>query len=128
MSRFVNRKVALLSSFLILTLGVSAFAKPKSVTLAGWISDENCGARHTKPGGADCIRKCMHGGQDIGHPEWKPQRAVFVADADKKVWVVENPEAIKGQEGQRVRVIGRLDATRNSIRVARVTLLEEEKK
>src|SRR2546428_3997295 len=57
-----------------LLLGVSLAAQARERTATGWISDENCGARHTKPGGAGCIKKCMHGGQDIGHPEWKPQR------------------------------------------------------
>src|SRR5438876_9236934 len=43
----------------------------------GWISDESCGTQHTKPGRADCVQKCWRGGASVGHPEWKPQRAVL---------------------------------------------------
>ena len=111
------KKTIALGLPLALMLGVSAFAKPKNTTATGWVSDENCGARHTKPGGASCIKKCMHGGQDIGHPEWKPQRMVFVNDTDKAVWVVANPEALRGQEGQHVKITGRFDATKKFVRV-----------
>ncbi len=124
------RQWILLALAASLTLGVAAFAREKTTTLTGWISDENCGAKHTRPGGADCIKKCMRGGQDIGHPEWKPQRAVFVADRDAKVWIVENPETIKGQEGRHVTITARLDATKNTVRVKQVSVLgnEQEKK
>src|SRR2546429_2656068 len=56
----------------------------------GWISDESCGTQHTKPGRADCVQKCWRGGASVGHPEWKPQRAVFVADDDQGIWIVGN--------------------------------------
>ncbi len=69
--------------------GATAGPARNSATLRGWVSDEYCGAQHTKPGGADCVRKCIKGGADIGHPEWKPQRTVFVADDEKRVWIVQ---------------------------------------
>ena len=128
MGKSVAGKLIRLGLFLALALAPTTAAKERTVTRTGWLSDENCGARHTKPGGTDCIQKCMRGGQDIGHPEWKPQRAVFVADADKKVWVVENAEAVRGGEGRHIRLTGRFDADRKSVRVTRVVALEEEKK
>src|ERR1700722_8174944 len=73
-------------------------------TIRGWISDEWCGRAHMKPGGADCIRKCMKGGADIGHPEWKPGRMVFVKDKGKKIFYVTNPEFLKGKEGEHVEI------------------------
>jgi hypothetical protein len=36
----------------------SLAAQQKDVSRAGWISDEACGAKHTKAGGADCVQKC----------------------------------------------------------------------
>ena len=30
----------------------------------------------------------------MGHPEWKPQRAVFVADDDQGIWIVDNAETV----------------------------------
>ncbi len=73
----------------------SLSAQQKHASRIGWISDEGCGAKHTKAGGADCVQKCWRGGASVGHPEWKPQRAVFVADDDQGIWIVENPEAVR---------------------------------
>ncbi len=73
----------------------SVSAQQRDASRAGWISDESCGTQHTKPGRADCVQKCWRGGASVGHPEWKPQRAVFVADHDQGIWIVENPEAVR---------------------------------
>lgn len=89
-------------------------------TRAGWISDEACGAEHTKPGKADCVEKCWRGGAAVGHPEWKPQRAVFVADDTKTIWVVENAEAVKKFPAVHVRVSGKFDAEKKSVQVETV--------
>ncbi len=118
-------KMAALGLSFALILGVQALAKPKNTAATGWVSDENCGARHTKPGGAGCIKKCMRGGQDIGHPEWKPQRMVFVNDTDKAVWIVANPEALRGQEGQHVKLTGRFDGAKKSLRVNQAAAVAE---
>jgi hypothetical protein len=40
------------------------------------------------------VRKCLKGGARVGHPEWKPQRMVFVADARDEIFVVANSEAL----------------------------------
>jgi hypothetical protein len=120
------RQRILLALAVSLALDIATFAREKTTKLTGWVSDENCGAKHTRAGGAGCIRKCMRGGEDIGHPEWKPQRAVFVADRDGKVWIVENPETIRGQEGRHVTITARLDATKNTVRVKQVSVLGNE--
>src|SRR5260370_21912101 len=31
----------------------------------GWISDEACGVKHAKAGGADCVQKCWRGGASV---------------------------------------------------------------
>ena len=84
-------------------------AAEKPVEATGWVSDEACGADHTKPGREDCVRKCLRGGASVGHPEWKPQRMVFVDDRSKEIWIVENPGALKDLEGAHVRVSLHLD-------------------
>jgi len=99
-------------------------AESKTVTITGWVSDEACGASHMKPGGADCVRKCMRGGASIGHPEWKPQRMVVVADRGKKIWIVENAEALTGKEGEHVRVVGELKRKQKSLHVEEAATLE----
>ncbi len=105
---------------LLFQVAIAASAKTKSITVTGWVSDENCGALHTKPGGEDCVLKCLRGGAHVGHPEWKPQRMVFVTDEGQKIWVV-NPKALKGFEGKHVTITGHLNATAKKIRVVTVT-------
>jgi hypothetical protein len=114
-------------SYLLLTvLGLiqSPIAEARLVTIAGWVSDERCGDLHTKPGGADCVRKCMRGGASVGHPEWLPQRMIVVADQGKKIWFVENPEVLTGKEGEHVRIIGELHRKQKSVHVEKATNLE----
>jgi hypothetical protein len=96
-------------------------APQKSAPRVGWISDESCAAKHTKPGGADCVQKCWRGGASVGHPEWKPQRAVFVADDDQAIWIVENPEAVKDFAAAHVTLAGQFDSAKKSIHVDKIT-------
>lgn len=102
---------------LVLLVAMATSAKIKSINVTAWVSDEACGAAHTKAGGEDCVLKCLRGGADIGHPEWKAQRMVLVTDKGHKIWVVENPEALKGLEGKHVTIAGQLDQSKNSVRV-----------
>jgi hypothetical protein len=71
--------------------------------MEGWVSDSACGAKHTKPGGENCVRLCIRGG-GVAHPEWKAQRMVLVADSGGKIWTVANPAALAGFEGKHVSV------------------------
>jgi hypothetical protein len=108
-----------LLALLMNSLALSAASD--SHTWTAWVSDEACGALHTKPGGADCIRKCHRGGASVGHPEWKPQRLVLVNDADQSVWIALNPEKLQGFEGLHVTVTASIDAGRKGVRIERVT-------
>ena len=101
----------------------NAEGKPANVT--GWVSDEACGAAHTKPGREDCVRKCLRGGASVGHPEWKAQRMVFVADPDGQLWIVENPEALKGYEGGHVQISGWIDRKAKTVRVAEARAMKQ---
>jgi hypothetical protein len=116
-----NRIVLVVSLFCGLLAFESVPAQQKDASRAGWISDEACGAQHTKPGRADCVQKCWRGGASVGHPEWKPQRAVFVADEDQAVWIVENPEAVKDFPAAHVMVAGKFDSAKKTIHVERIT-------
>jgi hypothetical protein len=99
----------------------SLAAQQKDASRAGWISDEACGAKHTKPGGADCVQKCWRGGASVGHPEWKPQRAVFLADDDQEIWIVENPEAVANFPAAHVVLAGKFDSAKKTIHVEKIT-------
>jgi hypothetical protein len=73
-----------------------AFAAPTNQTLSGWVSDSKCGVKGASASHAECAKKCIAGGE-------KP---VLVTDKDQKVLAIDNPAALKGQEGRRVQVTG----------------------
>jgi hypothetical protein len=115
-----------LTGFVLLLVGGlvssgSTSAQKESVPRAGWISDESCAAQHTKPGRADCVEKCWRGGASVGHPEWKPQRAVFVADGEHAIWIVENPETVKNFPAAHVLLTGKFDSAKKTIYVEKIT-------
>jgi hypothetical protein len=99
----------------------SLSAKQKNAPRSGWISDEACGTQHAKPGRADCVQKCWRGGASVGHPEWKPQRAVFVADADQVIWIVDNPEAVKDFPAAHILLAGQFDPAKKTVHAEKVT-------
>ena len=108
----------------LLALG-SVSAQQETASRSGWISDEACAAQHTKPGRADCVQKCWRGGASIGHPEWKPQRAVFVADKTTPdnahaIWIIENPEAVKDFPAQHVQLAGKFDPDKKTLHVEKI--------
>jgi hypothetical protein len=88
----------------VLAIVLVSFAEinAKTSTLVGWVSDESCGAAHTKTGNESCVAKCLRGGASVGHPEWLPQRMVLVSDDGKTTWIVENPATLITQAGQHV--------------------------
>jgi len=104
----------------LMVLG-SGSAQQRTASRTGWISDESCGTQHTKPGRADCVQKCWRGGASVGHPEWKPQRAVFVADDDQAIWIVENPEAVRSFPAAHVVLEAKFDSARKTIHVEKIT-------
>ena len=108
----------------LLAAGVSE-AEKQDIRLTGWVSDESCGALHTKPGGEDCIQKCIKGAEHM-NPEWTPQRMVFVVDDDHAIWFVENPDALKGYEGKHLTVSGTLDSEKKSVYVTDKERVREE--
>jgi len=112
-------------SALLVLMPAATSAQQGSTSRTGWISDEACAAQHTKPGRADCVEKCWRGGASVGHPEWKPQRAVFVADTDKAIWIVENAEAVKKFPAAHVTVMGRFDSATKTIHVETITAIAE---
>ncbi len=53
---------------------------------------------------------------------------MFVSDKDNKNWMISNPEAVKGHEGDHVTVKAHVDAAKNEIRVASVKMGKDEMK
>ncbi len=72
-------------------VSATAFAADQSskpTTIDGWVSDSKCGAMHAGSG-ASCVKKCVEGGA-------KP---VFVDDAKKDVWSIDDPASVNSHSG-----------------------------
>ena len=77
-----------------------------STRINGYISDAMCAAKHAGSGAA-CAKKCIEGGE-------KP---VFVDEAKKEVWTIDNPEAVKGFYGDHVAVTAKADEGKKSVHI-----------
>ena len=53
-------------------------------------------------------------------------KLTFVSDNDQKAWEVQNPETLKGLEGQHVRVQAHVDVDKSSIHVMGVEQLKDK--
>lgn len=97
-----------LVSFAVAALAFSPLAvlAADSTKITGWISDSMCGAKHAGSGAA-CVKKCIEGGM-------KP---VFVDDAKKEVWSIDNPDSVKNFYGDHVTVTATADASNKSVHV-----------
>ena len=83
----------------------------KPMKLMGYIGDSKCGASHnTATPDPVCVSKCIAGGA-------KP---VFIDDEKKQVWAIDNPDAVKGDEGKPVTVMATTDATAMTVHITKV--------
>ncbi|HVM92082.1 MAG TPA: hypothetical protein VMT67_04675 [Terriglobales bacterium] len=117
----IRSRIALVFSLLVCVVALtSVSAQQRAASRTGWISDESCGIQHTKTGHADCVQKCWRGGASVGHPEWKPQRAVFVADDDQAIWIIENPETVSNFAAAHVVLEAKFDRAKKTIHVEKI--------
>ena len=89
-----------------LALTATAASAADSTKIDGWISDSMCGAKHAGSGAA-CVKKCIEGGMT----------PVFVDEAKKAVWTIDNPEAVKAFYGDHVTVTARADDATKSVQI-----------
>ena len=93
-------------------------AMGKAQNITGWVADEKCGTSKVgTQAGSDCAKKCIESGQKI----------VFVTEKDKKVWQVDNPEALKGHEGHHVKLNAHVNNDAGSIHVESVKMMAAAK-
>ena len=90
----------------VLAFGTIAASAADSSKLNGWISDSMCAAKHAGTGAA-CAKKCIEGGS----------APVFVDEAKKAVWTIDNPDAVKGFYGDHVTVSATADADKKSVHI-----------
>jgi len=93
----------LIAAFCLTAIAASA---ANSTKINGWISDSMCGAKHAGSGAA-CVKKCINGGMS----------PVFVDEAKKEVWTIDNPDAVKDFYGDRVTVTATADADKKSVHI-----------
>lgn len=105
--------VLLVMSFALFFV-VAAGASDKATSINGWVSETGCAAKHMAEGGGDCVKKCIA----------KGSKMAFVSDADKSVWVVENPDALAGHEGHHVTIEAHVDAKAKTVHVASVSMMK----
>jgi len=90
----------------VVCLGAMTAGAANTSKIKGWISDSMCGAKHAGSG-ASCVRKCIEGGM-------KP---VFVDEAKKAVWTIDNPDAVKDFYGDHVTVTATSDEASKSVHI-----------
>jgi hypothetical protein len=102
--RFQVKRVAAFVAVVLAFAPLSALAA--DTTINGWISDAMCGAKHTGTGAA-CVKKCIQGGE----------APVFVDEAKKEVWTIQNPDAVKAFYGDHVTVTATADADKKTVHI-----------
>lgn len=100
MRRIVTTLVALI------TFGVVAASAADSTTINGWISDSMCGAKHAGTGAA-CVKKCLESGM----------APVFVDEAKKQVWTIDNPDTVKSFYGDHVTITATANPDKKSVHI-----------
>jgi hypothetical protein len=102
-------------SLLVASLSLTAMTAgaTNSSMIKGWISDSMCGAKHAGTGAA-CVRKCIQGGLS----------PVFVDEAKKAVWTIDNPDAVKDFYGDHVTVTATADEAKKSVHIDSIAELK----
>src|SRR5580700_9419318 len=106
--RFQVKRVVALLTVVLAFAPLTAMAA--DTTINGWISDAMCGAKHAGSGAA-CVKKCIQGGE----------APVFVDEAKKEVWTIDNPDAVKSFYGDHVTVTATADAAKKSVHIDSIT-------
>jgi hypothetical protein len=107
----MKRVLTLLLAALSLTALTASAAG--SAKINGWISDSMCGAKHAGSGAA-CVKKCINGGMS----------PVFVDEAKKAVWTIDNPDAVKDFYGAHVSVTATADQAKKSVHIDSIAELK----
>ena len=111
---------ALASIFIVVSVLQAESRTDQVIRLKGWVSDANCGVQHAKIGGKECVKKCLKGGAHVGHPEWAPQSMIFIQEENQKIWELENPDLLKGYEGEIVLISAVPNQEKGSLKIASI--------
>jgi len=88
-----------IAAALAATLLAGALAMAGDGSWTGYITDAKCGAKAAHDGARECTIKCVKAGS----------KYVFVNDADKKVYAIEDQDKVAEHAGHHVTVKGTVD-------------------
>ena len=115
--KFVS-KAHLVAVFALSSLTAFA-AGANTVKVNGWVSDSQCGAKHGKnEPNPSCVAKCIQ----------KGAKPVFVDDAKNQVWMIDNPDAVKGHYGEHIEAAAVVDPGTKVVHIVGVTKLADQGK
>jgi hypothetical protein len=80
----------------------------------GWIED---GLAKTPGTPSEAVRRSILEGA----------KYVFVDDLTKNVYVIDDPEVVKGHEGHHVSVVGGMDKVAMTVHISTLTMLKDQK-
>lgn len=117
------KKMMIIALVLCLGVSLSAFAlgdpskkmeKAKEVVVTGIVTDTACAKSgdKAKMTNESCAKRCSE--RDGG-------KLAFVSDKDGSIWAIENVDAVKGQEGKHVKLMGKANVEAKSFHVASVS-------
>jgi hypothetical protein len=99
------------------TLFAAALAMASDGSWTGWISDSQCGVKGANDKAGECTTKCVkeHGA-----------KYVFVNDADKKVYVIDDQDKVAAHAGHHVTVKGSVDG--DNLKLSSIDMAAEKSK
>ena len=106
----MNRFLALLA----VGLFVFPCVAQQATAVRGWVED---GVAHTPGNSAETIKQAIANGAPY----------VFVDDTSKTVWRIDNPQAVKGHEGQHIAFSGTMVPNVNTIHIEHLRVLKNQK-
>lgn len=98
----------------VIVVAALAFASDagKASSMKGWVSDAKCAAKGNAAAHASCAKACVKGGE----------KAVFVSDADGKVYPIANQDSVKEHVGDHVQIMA--SNSDGSLQVSKVEALK----
>jgi hypothetical protein len=92
-------------------------ADMNAAKVSGYISDSKCGAMHNGSApNAACVKKCVDGGAN----------PVFVDDAKKTVYTIDDPDSVKDHLGHHVSVVAKVNDADKTIHISKVSMLKDQ--
>jgi len=104
-----------LSTAIAATLFAGTLALAADSSMTGWISDSQCGVKGANEKAGECTTKCVkeHGA-----------KYVFVNDADKKIYAIDDQDKVAAHAGHHVTVKG--TASGDAIKLASIEMAADK--